>query len=573
MIVTQNGTRNNEVDVIICGGGFAGQTLARQLKLNYPDISILLLEKASFPVEDAAHKVGESTVDPSAHYLADELQLESYLREHHLIKHGFRYFWQENGTDCFSQRAEFGLSEYYPFHSYQLDRGRFENDLCRMNIELGVQVIDQVSVTDITIHETQLHEVHYKHLPSKESQIVRGRWVIDAMGRRCFLQKKFGLQIKSDTPRSAVWFRVKGRLDVADLVPESALAWHQRVPNRMRYYSTSHLMGPGYWIWLIPLSSGYTSVGIVTSEEFHPFSTYSTYDRAMAWLAQNDPMLRQKIQEHEIVDFLKVRNYTYSSQQVFSEQRWGCVGNAALFSDPFYSPGAIVIAYENSCLTRMIGLDLQNELTKSLVSSYDKFIISVNDGLAKQVQDLYYYFDNSQVFSLSFLWGTVVGWGLDFPKMRHSLYLDPDKGRQIDEILSKSYSLVALVDRLFLEWSAKSRRSFTFEFLDYRRIPFIGEIHARQTKKYTSFEQIKENYQYAKEKVEEFAQVIFLLMIEDIMPEKLALFPEPIWLNAWAMSLHPDKWQEDGLFEPNSERRDLKDMMSQTRALYSFKDD
>ena len=87
---------------------------------------------------------------------------------------------------------------------------------------------------------------------------------------------------------------------------------------------------------------------------------------------------------------------------------------------------------------------------------------------------------------------------------------------------------------------------------------FAGQTLVRQLKlndpdiAYASFEEVKENYQYAKEKVEEFAQVVFLLILEDIMPEKLAMFPEPIWLNAWAMSLNSNNWQEDGLFEPHS---------------------
>lgn len=573
-MTANSGRNNNEVDVIICGGGVAGQTLARQLKLNCPDVSILLLEKASFPVQEATHKVGESTVDESGHYLTDKLQLESYMAENHIKKLGFRYFWQENGTDCFSQRTEFGLSEYYyPFHSYQIDIGRFENDLCKMNMELGVHIYDQASVTDITINDTQLHEVHYKHLPSEERRIVRGRWVIDAMGRRCFLQKKFGLQVKSEQQCGAVWFRLKGKLDLTDLVPESEKAWHQRVPNQARYYSTNHLLGRGYWIWLIPLSSESTSVGIVTLEEFHPFSTYSTYERAIAWLEQHDPVLCHKIQEYEVMDFLKVRNYSYSSQQVFSEQRWACVGNAALFADPFFSLGGLVIASANSCITRMVELDLQNKLTKNMVDSYNDLVISRNDTLTKEVQDSYSYFHDSQVFTLNFIWGLSITWGLELPIAVHSLYLDLDRSEEIDQILSECYSLSHIMNDIFLEWAVCSKNRFTFEFMDYRRIPVLEDLQARYAIKHSSAEELKESLQYVRCKLEEFSQVVFLLIVEDVMPEKLAIIPKPVWLNAWAMSLSPDKWQEDGLFEPDSEPRELEDMMSQMRALYAFKSD
>lgn len=41
---------------------------------------------------------------------------------------------------------------------------------------------------------------------------------------------------------------------------------------------------------------------------------------------------------HEVLDFLAVRDYSYTSSQVFSADRWGCLGEAAAFADPFYSP-------------------------------------------------------------------------------------------------------------------------------------------------------------------------------------------------------------------------------------------
>lgn len=70
-------------DVIIYGGGFAGQTLARQLMLNHADLFVLLLERNQFPVNEAAHKVGESTIEIAADYLSRDLQLNEYLNKHH----------------------------------------------------------------------------------------------------------------------------------------------------------------------------------------------------------------------------------------------------------------------------------------------------------------------------------------------------------------------------------------------------------------------------------------------------------------------------------------------------------
>jgi flavin-dependent dehydrogenase len=102
---------------------------------------------------------------------------------------------------------------------------------------------------------------------------------VDATGRRKLLQTKLGLTRESPHKASAVWFRMEGRLDIDDLVSPAHHEWHARVPGRMRYFSTNHLLGNGYWVWLIPLGSGNTSFGIVTDENIHPIRTYATVAR------------------------------------------------------------------------------------------------------------------------------------------------------------------------------------------------------------------------------------------------------------------------------------------------------
>ena len=39
----------------------------------------------------------------------------------------------------------------------------------------------------------------------------------------------------------------------------------------IRQYSTNHLLGEGYWVWLIPLSTGPISIGVCADPRFHPF--------------------------------------------------------------------------------------------------------------------------------------------------------------------------------------------------------------------------------------------------------------------------------------------------------------
>ena len=270
-------------DVAICGGGLAGLTLARQIKLQQPDRSVALIERVMRPLPEATHKVGESSVELGANYLAEKLQLSAYFSEHHFKKMGLRYFFGDS-TGPFERRPEFGLSAFPAIDSYQIDRGKFENDLRQLNASSGIEVIEGRKVQKICLAtDQQAHKISLESQRSTNQETIYARWVIDAMGRRRYLQKKLNLSRKTEAKCSAIWFRLAGRVDIDDLVSGMS-EWHTRVPDRQRYFSTNHLMGDGYWVWLIPLATNKTSVGIVTQESIHPFETFNTYERAIKWL-------------------------------------------------------------------------------------------------------------------------------------------------------------------------------------------------------------------------------------------------------------------------------------------------
>ncbi|MGB1316651.1 MAG: NAD(P)/FAD-dependent oxidoreductase, partial [Flavobacteriales bacterium] len=329
---------SEQYTVVICGGGLAGLTLSLQLKNEHPSASITVIEKTTRPLPEAAHKVGESTVEIGAHYLSSVLGLKDYLEEKHLPKLGLRYFYGDTSKP-FETRPELGPSMFSPVPTYQLDRGILENDLREMALESGVELLEGASLKGVSISNgRESNSVAY--LLNNEEKTIEANWVVDAMGRRRYLQSKLGLKKESPHSASSVWFRMDGEITVDDLVPKSNKEWHHRNIED-RYYSTNHLMGIGYWVWLIPLSSGATSIGIVTQNDIHNFSAYSrNYETSLEWLKKNEPQLAEHLKGKEPLDFRKIKNYSYGSEQLFSEDGWSCVGEAGIFSDPFYSPGS-----------------------------------------------------------------------------------------------------------------------------------------------------------------------------------------------------------------------------------------
>jgi 2-polyprenyl-6-methoxyphenol hydroxylase-like FAD-dependent oxidoreductase len=115
-------------DVIILGGGLSGLTLALQLKQTLPDLKVRVLERRHHPVPQAAHKIGESSVEIGAHYFSQTLGLQAHLDQAHLRKFGFRFFFSEHQKDI-SKVTELGASRFLTTPSWQIDRGIFENFL------------------------------------------------------------------------------------------------------------------------------------------------------------------------------------------------------------------------------------------------------------------------------------------------------------------------------------------------------------------------------------------------------------------------------------------------------------
>ena len=154
----------------------------------------------------------------------------------------------------------------------------------------------------------------------RESPGQGARLLLAALGRRV---ETLGIEVGE-------------RVDVAELVPPSDTAWHERDRTHIRWQSTVHFMGEGYWAWLIPLSSGFTSVGIVVDGDIHPFEAIHTEAQARAFLAEHEPEVAARLAEPPARDFRCYREYSYGAERVFSPDRWALVGEAGPFVDPFY---------------------------------------------------------------------------------------------------------------------------------------------------------------------------------------------------------------------------------------------
>ena len=418
-------------DVVICGGGLAGLLLARQIRRELPALSVTVLERQARPLPDGCHKVGESSVEVAAQYLA-RLGLTEYLGERQIPKLGLRFF-PGGGELPLEQRTEIGPSAEPVVGSWQLDRGRFEDDLRGLIEQDGVELVEGARVREIRLgREGADHAVGYELEGGIHS--LSARWVVDATGRAALLRRDLKLTRGTQHVASAGWFRIAGRFDINDLVPASATDWHQRPCAPQRWRSTNHFMGRGYWAWVIPLSTGMTSIGLVIQEEVHPFSTVSTLEGVRAFLERHEPQLARALAGSEALDFLCLGKYANMVSRCWSVDRWAIVGIAGAFVDPLYSPGSDFIAFANSFTTELMrreraGQDITPKVTHFNVQ-YRTFVASTIE-LFRTAAPVY---GHPQAMAAKVYWDNFTYWSFTCQYFQQSVWtLEPGRHEGFDE--------------------------------------------------------------------------------------------------------------------------------------------
>lgn len=466
----------NQYEVVILGGGLAGLTLALQIKGARPQTTILVVERQQHPVPEAAHKVGESTVEISAQYLQNILGLEEHLHEHQLRKFGLRFFFPAGDNRDITRRVEIGLGKPALLPSYQLDRGRFENALgCEIQ-QRGVRFLDGSKVERIALGG-DAHSLHISQ--GKKEFDVQARWVVDASGRSSLLKRHLGLVKKAAHQANAVWFRIEQVIDIDTWSDDPG--WHGRITNGQRYLSTVHLCGTGYWVWLIPLASRSTSVGIVTDPAIHAFDTMNRFERALAWLYAHEPQCAAAVDRcrADIQDFRIMKNYPYSCQQVYSSDRWCLTGEAGVFTDPLYSPGSDFIAMSNGLITDLVCRELGGEDIRERAVAYNNTYLNIANSWFNVYEQQYSLLGNARVMVTKYIWDTAVYWGSFGLLYFHDKIRALAYNRRL-AIHSHRLSLLgARLQKFFREWAAIDQAALTDAFVDhYNPLTFMHKFQA-----------------------------------------------------------------------------------------------
>jgi flavin-dependent dehydrogenase len=547
-----DGMPDERYDVVIMGGGLAGLTLALQLKQSRPETSIMVAEKRAGPAPAAAFKVGESTVELSAYYFGIVVGMRDHMADVHHPKSGLRYFLPADGNEDITARLEWGPAEWPKADAFQLDRGVFENELMRRAILAQIHAYDGCRVEEVEIGEG---DDEHRVTVSREDELggearatVSCRWLVDATGRKFMLKKQLGLLKDCPHTANSAWLRLGGGLDVEEFSDDPA--WRERMRgDKVRMSSTNHLLGEGYWVWLIPLGTGPISIGIVADPRFHPFERMNTLDAALDWFREHEPQLFEVLDRRrdDVEDFLKVEDFAYSCERLYSPDRWCLTGEAGVFLDPFYSPGSDFIAMSNTFIDDLIVRDLGGEDVNQRPELFNGQLLQLFEAWLRLYLDTYGVFGNPRVMNAKLVWEFSLYWGVSAPRFMNGRLTDLPFTQEVAPVLQTAIGITARMEPLFRRWHELSPPEPVDGFIDTTTLPCVIDMQEALEDRVTDADELKARFFAAKELLEALAVLIFHTAARSLPEEQRP--PDDARTNPYAVSLDPGRWEEDGLFD------------------------
>ena len=532
----------SEYDVAILGGGLAGLTLALHLKRARPETSVLVAEKRELPPPEAAFKVGESTVEVGAYYYRELCGMADHLEQRHLRKAGLRFFFPAGGNEDITRRVEFVTPDQYWNH--QIDRGRFENEAFDRAVQLGADAFRGYRVMDVELDPSSQHKVVLQREGGGAIDVA-ARWVVDASGRANILRRKLGLQTETGHHINAAWFRLAGGLDVEEFGAHNQ-EWVDRVDKRgFRKLATVHLLDQGYWVWLIPLASGPHSIGVCADPRFHPFERINEFDHLLEWFREHEPQLAAAVEPRraDVMDFLVIEDFSYASKETFSNDRWTLVGEAGGFIDAFYSPGSDFIGYTNNFTKDLICRDLDGEDIEERTEFYNFFFYQLFDPTISLYKDQYQFFGNPQVMLAKNLYDNTAYFSTLAFMFLHEKMTDLDVLADVVDQFQTVIPLLGRMQELFRDWS---------QIYDERweDVSILSKEFTPMIERQRALSEPFEDEAFKQQAIENIALLKALaIWLFHKAAASLPTQPDPERrVDALAMSLHPERWEEEGLY-------------------------
>jgi flavin-dependent dehydrogenase len=323
-----------KVDVLVIGAGPAG-TVAASI-VNKAGFKVKIVEKLTFP----RFVIGESLLPRCMEALTEAGFVDAVKAKGFQEKFGAKFV--KNGKICdylFADQHTAGWN-----WTWQVPRGEFDKTLADTVESMGVPISYATTVTGIAFTGTDsITTVEDAH--GNQTQI-QARFIIDGSGYGRVIPKLFNLDRPSNLPTRKALFAHTVDLK-RSMVDE---------PNRI----TIVVHRPGVWIWVIPFSSGITSLGFVGNPDFFAQYKGSTEEQLRTLIA-SEPYLSERFKDVEFVFEPKVLESWSSTTDKFYGDGFVLTGNVTEFLDPVFSSGVTLATVSSQLAARLVIRTLNGE--------------------------------------------------------------------------------------------------------------------------------------------------------------------------------------------------------------------
>lgn len=327
--------QTKNVDVLVIGAGPSGSIAASIIhKAGY---KVQMVEKEKFP----RFVIGESLLPRCMEALEEAELLDIVKKQGFQEKFGAKFLRKDDVCD-FNFNEQF--TDGYKW-TWQVPRGDFDRALADEVARKGVDVNFETTVTNIVFNGTESTTTIIND--KGETEQIKAKFIVDSSGYGRVIPKLFNLDKPSNLP------------------PRKSLFAHINDPKRNVHNEPNRIMvivhQPKTWIWVIPFSTGKTSLGFVGSPEFFAEHNDKTPEEQLRFLINSEPHLKERFGNQEFVFEPKtLEGWSVTTEQFFGEG-FVLTGNVTEFLDPMFSSGVTLAAASSQRAAKLVIKQLQGE--------------------------------------------------------------------------------------------------------------------------------------------------------------------------------------------------------------------
>lgn len=356
-------------DVLVIGAGPAGSIAASML--HQAGLKVTVVEREKFP----RFVIGESLLPRCMEVLEEAKLLDAVKAKGFQEKFGAKFLKGDAVSDFnFTEQFTNGWN-----WTWQVPRAEFDATLAEEVERMGVSIDFETTVTGIQFFddESSLTTVEKKDGTQEE---IKARFIVDASGYGRVIPRLFNLDKPSNLdPRKAIFAHVKDRY--RNNFDE---------PNRIVVV----LFTPGVWVWIIPFSSGITSLGFVGSFDFFA-GLEGELAQQYKTLIHGHPYLKERFGDAPwIFEPRKLEAWSATTDRFYGKG-YVLTGNVTEFLDPIFSSGVMFATVSSHLASKMVikklngeKLDWDNDYTKVIQQGVDTFrtyVMAWYDGTLEKI--------------------------------------------------------------------------------------------------------------------------------------------------------------------------------------------